>query len=239
MKNAIADKMSKSSLLEEVNHYHALNIARHHEFHLVYLDRTTALDQQLNLLYKRLFDLMVSFILLILVGSWLFPLIALLIKLDSGGPVFFLQKRSKKDGKPFECIKFRTMFVNDKADVMPAVINDVRVTGFGRFLRQHHLDELPQLFNVLLGDMSMIGPRPYMISDNEKYERLIKNYSVRHKVKPGITGLAQVLNYINPIVNLEDMEERVRKDVYYVYNWSPLLDAKIIARTVLKMAAIK
>jgi len=131
------------------------------------------------------------------------------------------------------------MIVNDKADTLPAAENDYRITRVGAFLRKHHWDELPQLLNVLLGDMSMIGPRPYMISDNEKYEKLIKNYRVRHRIKPGITGLAQVIDYVNPISKIEYMEQRVSKDVYYVYNWSLALDAKIIVRTVFKMTGIK
>ena len=139
----------------------------------------------------------------------------------------------------FTCIKFRTMLVNDKADVLPAAENDSRITRIGAFLRKHHLDELPQLLNVLFGDMSMIGPRPYMVTDNEKYEKLIKNYLVRHRIKPGITGLAQVIDYVAPVTSVEYMEQRVNKDVYYVYNWSPVLDAKIIILTLLKMTGIK
>jgi putative colanic acid biosysnthesis UDP-glucose lipid carrier transferase len=166
------------------------------------------------------------------------PVIAVLIKIDSRGPVFFYQKRHKKNGKLFTCFKFRSMVVNENAHTVAAIDNDPRITRVGRFLRKHHLDELPQLVNVLAGDMSMVGPRPYMVSDNEKYELLIKDYLVREKVKPGITGLAQVVQYINPITKTEYMEERVKKDIYYVYNWSPVLDLRIFARTVLKIFGV-
>ncbi|MGZ3881686.1 MAG: sugar transferase [Flavisolibacter sp.] len=182
---------------------------------------------------------MTSAILIVCLFSWLLPIIAFIIRLDSKGPIFFFQKRHKRNGETFTCFKFRTMVVNDSSDTLPAVDNDPRITKVGRFLRNHHLDELPQLLNVLSGDMSMVGPRPYMIRDNEKYEGLIKNYQVRQKVKPGITGLAQVVEYVNPITTIEYMEQRVKKDVYYVYNWSPLLDVKIFFRTVLKIAGVK
>jgi lipopolysaccharide/colanic/teichoic acid biosynthesis glycosyltransferase len=127
------------------------------------------------------------------------------------------------------------MVINDSCDILAAVDNDPRITRVGRFLRKHHLDELPQLLNVLAGDMSMVGPRPYMIKDNEKYENLIKHYGMRERVKPGITGLAQVIEYVNPVTNIEYMEQRIKKDVYYVYNWSLALDVKILGRTLFKI----
>jgi len=229
----------KNSILKTVDYYATLDVVRTHEFHLIPIDQQIPLEQKLNIFLKRSFDIIVSSVLLLMLFSWLFPFIALLIRLDSKGSVFFLQKRNKKNGKLFTCIKFRTMIINNEADVLPAAEDDRRVTRIGAFLRKHHLDELPQLINVLIGDMSMIGPRPYMISDNEKYDALIKNYSVRHKVKPGITGLAQVFDYVNPVVSVENMERRVSKDVYYVYNWSPVLDAKIFIRTFFKMAGLK
>ena len=239
MKNLTTQKALKNSVLKKVDYYSALDVVLQHEFHLIPIGHSSPLEQKINLFFKRSFDILSSLIMLIGLFSWMFPLIALLIKLDSRGPVFFLQKRTKKNGKPFTCIKFRTMIVNDEADILPAVENDCRITKAGYFLRKHHLDELPQLFNVLTDDMSMIGPRPYMVSDNEKYENLIKNYGVRHRVKPGITGLAQVIDYISPVTKIENMEQRVNKDLYYVYNWSPVLDVKIIIRTFSKMAGIK
>jgi lipopolysaccharide/colanic/teichoic acid biosynthesis glycosyltransferase len=239
MGNSTTQKALKDFILKRVDYYAPLDVVREHEFYLIPIDRQIPLEQRLNIFLKRSFDIILSLVFLIFLFSWLFPLIGLLIKMDSKGPIFFLQKRNKKNGKLFTCIKFRTMVVNDEADSLPAAENDWRITRIGAFLRKHHLDELPQVINVLIGDMSMIGPRPYMISDNEKYEVLIKNYSVRDKVKPGITGLAQVFDYISPVVNIENMEHRVSKDVYYVYNWSPALDAKIFIRTFFKMAGLK
>lgn len=229
----------KNSTVKQIEHPEVLNVVPEHDFNLLYVDRTVPLEQSINLFFKRSFDLIVSTLLLICVFSWLFPVIFLLVKLDSKGPIFFFQKRNKKNGIVFTCIKFRTMFENDEADVLPAKENDARITRVGLFLREHHLDELPQLINVLRGDMSMIGPRPYMVSDNEKYEKLIKNYLVRHRIKPGITGLAQVLDYMAPVTSTEYMEHRVNKDVYYVYNWSLLLDVKIVVRTFFKMTGLK
>jgi putative colanic acid biosysnthesis UDP-glucose lipid carrier transferase len=192
----------------------------------------------MNAVLKRAFDLLTSVVAIASLLSWMLPLMALLIRMDSKGPVFFYQQRHKKNGKLFTCVKFRTMFVNDSAHTMAAIENDPRITRVGRFLRKHHLDELPQLLNVLSGEMSMIGPRPYMITDNEKYELLIKDYLVRERVKPGITGLAQVVQYIAPITRTEYMEERVKKDIYYVYHWTPILDLKIFVRTVLKIFGV-
>jgi putative colanic acid biosynthesis UDP-glucose lipid carrier transferase len=229
----------KNSTVKQIKHPQVLNVVSEHDFNFLYVDRSVPLEQNINLFFKRSFDLIVSSLLLICVISWLFPLIFLLVKLDSKGPIFFFQKRNKKNGELFTCIKFRTMFQNEEADVLPAQENDVRITRIGHFLRKHHLDELPQLFNVLFGDMSIIGPRPYMVSDNAKYEKLIKNYLVRHKIKPGITGLAQVIDYMAPITSTEYMEHRINKDVYYVYNWSLWLDAKIIIRTFFKVTRIK
>jgi putative colanic acid biosynthesis UDP-glucose lipid carrier transferase len=239
IKHLTAQKALKNSTVKQIEPLEVLNVAAAHDFNLLYVDRNIPLEQSVNLFFKRFFDLVASALLLVGLFSWLFPLIAFLIKSDSKGPVFFFQKRNKKNGGLFICIKFRTMVVNDKADVLPAAENDSRITRVGAFLRRHHLDELPQLFNVLLGDMSMIGPRPYMVSDNEKYEKLIKNYLVRHRIKPGITGLAQVIDYVAPVTSIEYMERRVNKDVYYVYNWSPVLDAKIIIRTLFKMVGVK
>ncbi len=193
------------------------------------------LEMKINLTIKRLFDLLFSSIFLVLILSWMIPLVALLIKLDSQGPVFFLQKRYGRNGRLFTCIKFRTMIVNHDADRLPALVDDSRITKLGAFLRKNHLDELPQLLNVWLGEMSLIGPRPHMISDNLKYEELLKFYSYRHKVKPGLTGWAQVHGYVGVVANLEAMRERVKKDIYYIHHWSLMMDARIIGMTLFKM----
>jgi len=192
------------------------------------------LDNSFNRLAKRSIDIVLSVLFIVLVFPWLFPVIALLIKLNSKGPVFFLQKRNKRNGELFTCIKFRSMYKNSDADILPAGKNDKRITAVGRFLRNHYLDELPQFLNVLWGDMSIIGPRPHMVSDNLKFDDLIKNYDFRHKVKPGITGLAQIMGYLGPTENLQEMEARVNLDIYYARHWSARLDSIILFRTILK-----
>lgn len=189
------------------------------------------LDKKVNRILKRGADIIISGILIVALLSWLVPLVAILIRLNSKGPIFFLQKRNKRNGQLFTCIKFRSMVLNKDADILPAEKNDQRVTGVGRFLRNHYIDELPQLFNVLWGDMSLIGPRPHMVSDNFKYDQLIKNYDYRHKVKPGITGLAQVLGYVGSINDVKMMESRVNMDIFYVRHWSSRLDVLILLRT--------
>jgi len=193
------------------------------------------LDSVIRRFIKRSVDIFLSTIIIITVLSWLVPLMALLIKFDSRGPVFFLQKRNKKDGKVFICIKFRSMIENAEADTLQAAADDERITRLGRFLRQHYLDELPQLFNVWVGDMSLIGPRPHMISDNNKYEGLIEYYDYRHKVKPGITGLSQAMGYVGETRNVQAMRDRVQLDLFYVRHWSFPLDLKILWHTFRKL----
>lgn len=203
------------------------------------LQMYSPLEEKFNLFVKRLFDIVFSSMAIILCLTWLIPVMALLIKLDSKGPVFFLQKRAKRGKRIFACIKFRTMIQNDEADVTAAQANDHRITRLGSFLRKHHLDELPQLFNVWRGDMSLIGPRPYMISDDQKFERIIEHYVMRYRVKPGITGLSQVLGYVGPITDPVSLQERVRHDAYYILHWSPWLDIRIFCRTFFKMMGVK
>ena len=194
------------------------------------------LDSLPKRIIKRVGDIFISSIVIVGILSWLIPVMALLIKLDSKGPVFFLQKRNKRGGKIFTCIKFRSMIENDDADLVQASANDQRVTKLGRFLRHHYLDELPQFLNVFAGDMSIIGPRPHMISDNNKYEELIEFYDYRHKVKPGITGLSQAMGYVGETRNLQAMRDRVQLDIYYVRHWSIRLDLKIVWNTFYKIA---
>ncbi|MFS8083118.1 MAG: sugar transferase, partial [Ginsengibacter sp.] len=144
------------------------------------------------------------------------------------------QKRNKKNGRIFTCIKFRTMIVNEEADLKQAVENDSRITRIGKFLREYHLDELPQFINVLLGDMSVIGPRPHMISDNLNYDKMIDHYSYRSTVKPGIAGLAQVMGLCGRITNINTMKNRVNMDNFYIRHWSLKLDMIILYRTIFK-----
>ena len=194
------------------------------------------LDNASKRIIKRSGDILLSSLIIVGILSWLIPIIALLIKLDSKGPVFFLQKRNKRGGKIFTCIKFRSMIENEEADLLQASADDERITKLGRVLRNHYLDELPQFFNVLLGDMSFIGPRPHMISDNHKYEELIEFYDYRHKVKPGITGLSQAMGYVGETRNIQAMRDRVQLDIFYVRHWTLRLDLKILWNTIRKIA---
>ncbi len=194
----------------------------------------TALHDPLIKNFKRAFDFVFSLIVVILLLSWLTPLMALLIKLESRGPVFFKQSRPGLDEQEFLCYKFRSMKVNVTTE-KEASRNDPRVTKIGRFIRKTSIDELPQFFNVLLGDMSVVGPRPHLWSQNKTYGSKIKKYMVRHYVKPGITGLAQVKGYRGEIETESDMINRIKFDVYYIENWSLLMDIKIIIQTVVNI----
>ena len=180
---------------------------------------------------KRIFDICFSLAVIILLLSWLIPLISILIKLDSKGPVFFSQIRNGYKYREFKCIKFRSMVVNSKADILTATKGDVRVTRIGKFLRKTSLDEMPQFINVLFGDMSVVGPRPHMIKENTKYAKSIDRFMLRHTVKPGITGLAQINGYRGEIEEVEDIINRIKYDIYYLENWSAILDIKIIINT--------
>lgn len=193
------------------------------------------LDITKNTVFKRTFDITFSLIIFIFIFSWLFPIVALLIKLDSKGPVFFRQLRTGKDDKDFLCWKFRTMQLNDEADIKQAIKNDPRITMVGSFLRKTSLDELPQFINVLLGDMSIVGPRPHPINLNTQFSSQIENFKQRHSVKPGITGLAQAKGYRGETKSIFQMAGRVRLDKFYIDNWTMLLDFKILILTVLSM----
>ncbi len=194
-----------------------------------------ALDDLGNQLIKRLFDVVFSSAFLLLVMSWLLPIIFVLIKMDSKGPVFFRQLRSGKDNKPFNCLKFRSMKVNLDSDKLQATKDDPRITKLGAFLRKSSIDELPQFINVFLGSMSVVGPRPHMLKHTEEYSKLIEKFMGRHYVKPGITGLAQCMGYRGETRTLADMENRVRLDRYYIENWTFWLDIKIIFLTVVSL----
>lgn len=195
--------------------------------------RSEPLESAWNAFVKRVFDIVFS--LSVIIVSFPFMLILiLLIKVSSPGPVFFSQQRSGRNREIFTCYKFRSMVSNSSADTLQATQNDPRVTGIGKFLRKTNLDEMPQFINVLLGQMSVVGPRPHMLTHTEEYAKLINKFHVRHFVKPGITGWAQVNGYRGPLNKL-NMYKRVRFDVWYIENWSLLLDVKIITRTVLNM----
>ena len=188
-----------------------------------------------NRALKRSFDLVFSSVVLCTIFPILYVLIGFLIKRSSPGPIFFKQKRTGLYGHDFECYKFRTMRVNDQADTMQAVKDDSRKTKIGDFLRRTNLDEFPQFINVFKGDMSVVGPRPHMLKHTEQYSALIDKYMVRHLVKPGVTGWAQVTGYRGETKTLEQMEGRVKRDVWYIENWTFFLDLKIIVVTLVNM----
>lgn len=196
--------------------------------------RSIPLDDSYNLALKRVFDVVFSTLVIVFVMSWLTPILALLIKLESHGPVFFKQKRNGYNYKSFNCLKFRSMVINKEADLIQVRKADDRVTGVGKFMRQTSIDELPQFFNVLIGDMSVVGPRPHMLSHTDMYANKVDKFMVRHFVKPGITGLAQVSGYRGEVESDSDIIGRVKFDIYYVENWSVLLDVKIIIKTIIK-----
>lgn len=196
---------------------------------------TIALDETSHRFTKRAFDILFSTLFILLVMSWLTLIITLLIKLDSKGPVFFKQLRSGKGNEPFTCLKFRTMSINVESDTKQATKDDPRITRLGNVLRKTSLDELPQFFNVFLGSMSVVGPRPHMLKHTVEYSKLIETFMGRHYVKPGITGLAQCLGYRGETRTLGEMENRVRLDRYYIENWTFWLDIKIIFLTVVSL----
>jgi len=188
-----------------------------------------------NKMLKRTFDVIFSFLVIVLIFPWLLPLVALAIRLESKGPIFFLQQRTGYWNKPFVCIKFRTMGINEKSDKEQAKRGDARITRVGAFLRRTNVDELPQFFNVFLGDMSVVGPRPHMLKHTEDYSKLIDKYMIRHEVKPGVTGWAQVNGWRGPTEELYQMDKRVEFDVHYIENWSFWFDCRCIFLTVFNM----
>jgi Undecaprenyl-phosphate glucose phosphotransferase len=181
-----------------------------------------------NQTIKRTFDFIISSFVIVFVLSWLIPLVGLLIKLESKGPVFFRQERSGRDNASFVCLKFRSMRMNEESDLIQATKNDERVTRIGAFLRKTSIDELPQFLNVFKGHMSIVGPRPHMLRHTEEYNELINHYMVRLYLKPGITGWAQVRGYRGETKDVDLMKKRVEHDIWYMENWSLILDIKIV-----------
>ncbi len=196
--------------------------------------RKEPLGVALNVGLKRLFDIVFSMLVILTIFPIIFPIIAIAIKLNSEGPIFFKQPRQGKKNKLFDCYKFRTMYIHGASEKQ-ATKNDPRITKVGRFLRKSNLDELPQFINVLLGNMSVVGPRPHISSQLDQYGAAIKKYKVRHFVTPGITGYAQVNGYRGETKEVSLMEKRVEYDVIYMENWSLSLDIKIIFLTVWNM----
>jgi len=201
----------------------------------VLVNKKLPLDNASNQIVKRLFDVIFSSVIIVTILSWLYPIIALLIKLDSKGDVLFIQDRNGLNGETFRCFKFRTMRPNEEAGIVSTHKGDQRITRIGRFLRKTSLDELPQFLNVFMGDMSIVGPRPHMVKQDNYYNKLLPKYCIRYFVKPGITGLSQVSGLRGEIRTDEDMEKRAMTDMYYVQKWSILLDCIIVLKTVYYM----
>jgi Undecaprenyl-phosphate glucose phosphotransferase len=214
--------------------YRKVNVSLYADIPVITL-RDEPLQDELNRLLKRLFDIIVSSLVILLIYPWLMPVVALLVKLSSKGPVFFKQLRSGINNRDFYCYKFRTMRMNADADKLQATKGDPRITKIGAFLRKSNLDEFPQFLNVFFGDMSIVGPRPHMVKHTDDYSKLIDKYMVRQLVKPGITGAAQVYGFRGETKTTEEMEKRVQMDVWYIENWSLLLDMKLMVLTVWNM----
>ena len=194
--------------------------------------RKIPIDEPFNQFVKRSFDIALSLIVIVGILSWLTPLLAILIKLESKGPVFFKQKRNGLDYKEFYCYKFRSMRPNPEAHLHQVTRGDQRITRVGKILRKTSIDELPQFINVLKGEMSVVGPRPHMVSHTHMYAERIDKFMVRHFIKPGITGLAQVSGYRGEVETESDIVNRVKYDIFYLENWSLLLDLKIVFQTI-------
>ena len=198
-------------------------------------DRTINLNNKKTYLsFKRAFDVLFSILIILFVFSWLYPIIAILIKLDSKGPVFFSQKRIGLHGQIFNCLKFRSMYLNNESDRKQCTVDDPRITRVGKILRLLCLDELPQFFNVLKGDMTLVGPRPHMISDCEKFRKEVSDYHIRHIVKPGITGIAQVKGCRGETHGFLDIYHRFQWDMFYIRNANFKFDLLILHKTILQ-----
>jgi exopolysaccharide biosynthesis polyprenyl glycosylphosphotransferase len=211
----IAGNFPDNAVLQNIFHYPAIS------------QRNEPLENQNNRFIKRIFDVFFSLLVLVFIMSWLYPLIGLLIKIQSPGPIIFKQLRSGENNEPFLCYKFRSMHVNKDSDLKQMTKGDSRVTKIGNFIRKTSIDELPQFLNVLKGEMSVVGPRPHMLNHTKQYNELTENFMVRHFVKPGITGLAQIRGLRGEITDMKYMQERINVDIEYLENWDIISDIKI------------
>jgi putative colanic acid biosynthesis UDP-glucose lipid carrier transferase len=197
--------------------------------------RNEPLEKIENRFKKRVFDVIVSSAVILFILSWLYPLLAIIIKLQSPGPVIFKQLRSGRDNKPFWCYKFRSMKMNNESEQSQATLNDPRITPIGRFMRRTSIDEFPQFFNVLFGYMSILGPRPHMLAHTQQYRNIIDKYMIRHFLKPGISGWAQINGYRGETKERRLMEKRVELDIWYMENWSLMFDVRIMFLTIINI----
>lgn len=217
---------NKVNLLKQVRY-------QYYDYLPIMAFREIPLEDHFNVFVKRVFDVVFSLLIIFFILSWLTPILAILIRIESKGPIFFKQSRNGFNYKEFECYKFRSMTPNPKAHLEQVTRGDQRITRIGKFIRKTSIDELPQFFNVLFGDMSVVGPRPHMVSHTEMYAKRIDKFMVRHFVKPGITGLAQTSGFRGEVETDKDIIGRVKYDIFYIENWSLILDLKIILKTFL------
>lgn len=205
-------------------------------FQPILVHREIALDDIVNSSLKRAFDIIFSLVIIVGVLSWLMPILACIIKWESKGPVLFKQKRSGINNEDFDCYKFRSMTVNSDSNLKQATKGDMRITKVGAFIRKTSIDELPQFFNVFLGDMSVVGPRPHMVKHTMEFSNIVDRYMLRHYVKPGITGLAQTMGFRGETKTKHEIKGRITLDRFYIENWNFFLDLKIIYKTVVNGA---
>jgi len=193
------------------------------------------IENVFNRIIKRSFDIVFSLFVIVSILLWLIPILYILIKIESRGSAIFKQKRNGLDYKTFDCLKFRSMKTNSFSDKKTTIKGDERITKIGQFIRRTSIDELPQFLNVLKGEMTVVGPRPHMVSQTEIFKESIHNFDERHTIKPGITGLAQVSGSRGEIKNNKDILKRLKYDIFYIEKWSFLLDIKIIYKTILQV----
>jgi putative colanic acid biosysnthesis UDP-glucose lipid carrier transferase len=195
---------------------------------------TLTINTPFSRLMKRMMDLVLALLMILFIAPWLFTLVMLVIVLDTKGNPFFIQKRTGRNRKTFYCIKFRTMVINKDSHRIQVQVNDPRITRAGRFLRKYHIDELPQVFNVLAGSMSIVGPRPHMLRQNVHFAHISPHYHDRHVVKPGMTGLAQVRGFHGMVPDSAHYYDRLNSDLEYIQNWSLLTDIRIFIQTTIQ-----
>ncbi len=220
-------------MVPSIDDYRQWRYPVHHEMDIPFISyRKNPLEMLLNRIIKRGFDVLFSLLVICLILSWLFPLLAILIRWQSPGPVIFKQKRTGRGNRVFWCYKFRSMSINSESDRLQAVKDDARITPIGKFIRKTSLDEFPQFFNVLIGDMSVVGPRPHMLYHTETYQKLVEGFAFRHYVKPGITGLAQISGLRGEVDGIEILQARIQKDIEYIEKWNLIQDIKICFLTI-------
>jgi putative colanic acid biosysnthesis UDP-glucose lipid carrier transferase len=219
-------------LIPEEHHWDKRRLNRVSADKLIVINpQEVPMDSSFARISKRLFDIVFSGLAILFIFSWLFPILALIIKLNSKGPVFFIQKRTGINNRIFNCLKFRSMYVNEQSDNRQATKNDSRITPIGSFMRKTNLDEMPQFINVFLGHMSVVGPRPHMLAHTNEFSELVRFYLIRHYVRPGITGWAQVNGFRGITDETWKLEKRVEYDMQYIEGWNFWWDIKIILMT--------